>query len=172
MHLSRFITFKYFLVVSSLISLCCISFSHARPRTSKTSVRPKTSLQSYRVVVVNCQDRYVKVKGPSCQTKKVGISQTNCRKVKLGDQVFLNKRKNMVKSVFGAYRSWGGTIKVLNSQDRYLKIKSCEAECKIGATSDMMRNFRVGQKANATLNGKLTWNGSRCTGTAKSLRRL
>ena len=172
MHLSRFITFKYFLIVCSLVSLCCVGLSHAKPRTSKKSIKPSANLQAYRVVTVNCQDRYVDVKGSNCRKKKVAISQKNCRKVKIGDQVFLNKKKNKVKSVFGPYRSWGGTIKVLNSQDRYLEIKSCEAQCKIGATAAMMSNLQVGQKANATLTGKLIWNGSRCNGTAKSIRRL
>jgi hypothetical protein len=172
MRLSKLFTFKYFLIIGSLVGLCYMGTSHARPNTSKRSIKPKKNLSSYRVVVVNCADQYVEVKGSNCKKKRVGVTATKCRKIKLGHQVFLNKKKNKVSGVLGAYRSWGGTIKVLNSQDNYLEIKSCEAQCKIGATSAIINNFRVGQKVNAILRSSLTWSRGRCTGNARSIRSL
>jgi hypothetical protein len=176
MRISTSLLVKYSLIVGCLISFCCISVSHALPKTktfskvkSKAITKTLSKFQTYRVVVVNCIDRYAEVKDGQCVQRRVGLSAKMCSKVKLGHQVIL--KNNQISSVLGAYKSWGGKVKVVNSIDRYLEIKSCEAQCRIGATPALLRGVAVNQTVNAILTRPLTWSGGTCSGNAQSIAR-
>ena len=90
--------------------------------------------------------------------------------MKVGHQVLL--KNNKISSVLGAYKSWGGKIKVLNTNDRYLEVRSCNAQCVIGATRQQLRGLSTNQRVNIILKRPLKWRGKKCRADAKSIRRL
>ena len=173
-HTSTFTTLKTWLTMACLMSVCLASHVHAQKTLmklpSKVGAKIKAKLNVSRVVTVHCNNQYANVRDSSCRIKRVGLPTRLCNKVRTGHQVVV--KNNQISSVLGAYRSWAGEVKVVNAIDRYLEVKSCEAQCRIGATPAMLRNLNANQKVRVLLTQPLSWNGRNCSGNARSIQRL